>query len=125
MIATRRRALALGFAMVLGAPGVVANRRFPTAQMVQLSTGAHPARMVLRTTFGVLIGEDNGRRWSSMCEGAFDYGRSATWDPPVAFGSPGADGVPLLLGVQRGCGATRTCAPRWRCPRLAPTTPPT
>ena len=54
----------------------------------------------------------------------FDYGRSATWDPPVAFASPGADGVPLRVGVQRGCGATRTCAPRWRCPRVSPTTPP-
>jgi hypothetical protein len=70
--------------------------------MVQLSAGAHPARMVLRTTFGVLVGEDDGRRWSWMCEDAFNYGRPDVWDPPVAFGAPGADGVPLLLGVPTG-----------------------
>ncbi len=81
--------------------------------MVQLSTGAHPARMVLRTTFGVLLGDDDGQRWSWMCEDAFGYGRPSVWDPPLAVGAPGPDGVPLLLGIPTGlrrtlevCGST-------------------
>lgn len=103
---------ALALAVLLAAPAVQANGRFPTAQMVQLSTGAHPARIVLRTTFGVLLGEDDGRRWSWMCEDAFNYGRPDVWDPPVALGSPGADGVPLLLGIPTGLRrATDTCQP--------------
>ncbi|MDB4929712.1 MAG: hypothetical protein JWM10_2196, partial [Myxococcaceae bacterium] len=104
MFAPRRRALALalGLSVALAAAGAPANGRFPTAQMVQLSTGAHPARMVLRTTFGVLVGEDDGRRWSWMCEDAFDYGVPDVWDPPVALGAPGTDGVPLLLGIPTG-----------------------
>ena len=97
-----RRGLTLGLILATAAAGALGNGRFPTAQMVQLSTGARPARIVLRTTFGVLIGEDDGRRWSWMCESAFEYDRTATWDPPVALGSPGADGVPLLLGVPTG-----------------------
>ncbi len=84
------------------ATAVLGNGRFPTAQMLQISAGARPARMVLRTTFGVLIGEDDGQRWSWMCEGALDYSNSATWDPPVALGAPDVDGVPLLLGVPTG-----------------------
>ncbi len=96
------RRFALALALVTLAPAALANGRFPTAQMVQLSTGAHPARIVLRTTFGVLLGEDDGRRWSWMCEDAFNYGRPDVWDPPVAMGSPGADGVPLLLGIPTG-----------------------
>jgi hypothetical protein len=115
MIVPRRRALplSLSFAALTAATGALGNGRFPTAQMVQLSTGPQPARIVLRTTFGVLVGEDDGRRWSWMCEDAFDYGRANVWDPPVALGSPGADGVPLLLGTPTGlrraagaCGST-------------------
>lgn len=113
MIVPRRRALALGLAVALFACSSLANGRFPTAQMVQLSIGPHPARIVLRTTFGVLVGADDGRRWSWMCEDAFGYGRPDVWDPPVALGSPGADGVPLLLGTPTGlrrtldvCGST-------------------
>ncbi len=100
---TAPRSLALGLALLTAATGTLANGRFPTAQMVQVSAGARPARMVLRTTFGVLIGEDEGRRWSWMCEGALDYANSAVWDPPVAFGAPGKDGIPpLMLGVPTG-----------------------
>lgn len=100
MIAPRRRGL--GLAVTLFASASLANGRFPTAQMVQLSAGQRPARIVLRTTFGVLLGEDDGRRWSWMCEDAFGYGRPDVWDPPVALGSPGPDGVPLLLGTPGG-----------------------
>ena len=113
MIVPRRRALALGLALAAATSGARGNGRFPTAQMVQLSTGAHPARIVLRTTFGVLVGADDGRRWSWMCEDAFGYGRPDVWDPPLAFGAPGPDGVPLLLGIPTGlrrtldaCGST-------------------
>lgn len=106
------RRFAVALALVTLPTAALANGRFPTAQMVQLSTGPHPARIVLRTTFGVLLGEDDGRRWSWMCEDAFNYGRPDVWDPPVALGSPGADGVPLLLGIPTGLRRTTdNCQP--------------
>lgn len=98
-------------ALALSAPAR-ANGRFPTAQMVQVSDGAHPARMVLRTTFGLLVGSDDGARWGWMCEAALGYG-SQIWDPPVALGSAGADGIPLLVGVPTGLQrATDACGTR-------------
>ncbi|MBK6535851.1 MAG: hypothetical protein IPF99_41870 [Deltaproteobacteria bacterium] len=65
--------------------------------------------MVLRTTFGVLLGEDDGRRWSWMWEDAFGYGRPDVWDRrwPSA---PGARRRPAAAGASRaGCAAPDAC----------------
>jgi hypothetical protein len=91
-----------------------ANGRFPAAQFVMVGPGAASDVIVLRTTFGLVVSKDAGRTWQWLCEDLFDYGQVTIWDPRLALGSHGADGVPLLVGIPTGlmrtldqCTATR------------------
>jgi hypothetical protein len=93
--------------------GARANGRFPTSQFVVVGPGPASDFIALRTTFGVLVSEDSGRTWNWHCEELFEYGGSAVWDPPIAIGSRGPDGVPLLVGVPDGLlRATDRCEAR-------------
>lgn len=105
--------LALALALAAQRTTASANGRFPTSQFVVVGPGAERDFIALRTTFGVLVSEDAGRSWSWHCEELFDYGQSAVWDPPIAIGNRGPDGVPLLVGVPDGLQrATDRCEAR-------------
>lgn len=83
----------------------LANGRFPAAQMVQVGPGDRSDTVVVRTTFGILRSNDQGRSWSWLCEDLLGYGALANWDPPFAIAA-GADGTALLVGLPAGL--TRT-----------------
>ncbi|MFO0679352.1 MAG: MYXO-CTERM sorting domain-containing protein [Polyangiaceae bacterium] len=88
-----------------------ANGRFPLAQAVVTAPGeSPPRRVVLRTTFGLVVSEDGGSSFAWACEEALGF--SGTWDPPIALGSsrdvaPGGAStlfVGLPTGLRRGPG---------------------
>lgn len=96
------------------APAVArANGRFPAAQFIVVGPGDAGRTLALRTTFGVVISDDGGARWSWLCEDAFGYGGRKLWDPPIALGDATADGTALLVGVPDGLWRdTNRCTPR-------------
>ena len=60
----RRAALALA---VLVSSGALADGAFPSGMTVMLPAGA-PQRILLGTTFGLVVSEDAGATWRYVCE---------------------------------------------------------
>ena len=108
-------ALALG---MLTEPSL-ANGRFPAAQFVTVGPGEASDVIVLRTTFGLVVSVDAGRTWQWLCEDLFDYGQVTIWDPRLALGSRGMDGVPLLVGIPTGLMRTLDRCTATRVPEMA------
>jgi hypothetical protein len=84
---------AMGVTLV--APPALANGRFPAASQL-VAHPRDPARMVLRTTYGLLVTRDNGTSWDWICERAVGYG--GVEDPALAITGAGT----LLAGIFEG-----------------------
>jgi hypothetical protein len=63
---------------ILASPGVLANGRYPNADMLIVDP-SNPDHLVLRATFGTLVSSDQGKSWSWICEQAAGY----TGDPAL------------------------------------------
>lgn len=110
--------VALLVAVALGsAPfSTEANGRFPAASYVVVGPGPESSRIVLRTTFGLLMSSDAGRSWGWVCEEALDA--VGTFDPSVSLGASGN----VVLALQRGLAVSRDgCA--WSSPPNTPVRP--
>lgn len=83
-----------------GARDAQANGRFPGAGQVVLDR-ADRERLAVRTTFGLLVSTEGGRRPRWICEDAAFFG-SGAYDPPVAIAPDGAILAALVGGVSRG-----------------------
>lgn len=82
-----------------------ANGRFPATNQLVPDPG-NPSRIVVRTTFGVLVSPDAGRNWDWICESA--YGKTSDTDPPLALVTGGRIMLGLFNGLRistpDGCG---------------------
>lgn len=89
-----------GLAIVSFALSASANGRFPRSQQL-IETPGDPTRLILRTTFGILLSVDAGDSWRVICEGSVGYGGMV--DPAIGVT---ADGT-LLAGVFGGLRVSR------------------
>jgi photosystem II stability/assembly factor-like uncharacterized protein len=80
--------------LVPGAPAR-ANGRLPASTGLVVDPD-DPSRLLVRTTYGVVLSSDAGQSWSWLCESA--TGQSGTSDPVVGFGPGGA----LLISADQG-----------------------
>ena len=69
------------------------NGRFPKADMLVSVPESDGRDLYLRSTFGILVSHDAGKRWEWICEEALGF--SGTWDPPIALSRSGV----LYVGV--------------------------
>lgn len=94
-------------AIVLVAGAARANGRFPNAQQVVVGPGAASDVIALRTTFGLVVSRDGGRRFQWVCEAAlFDpFPVSKTPDPAIAVTARGA----VLYGFEWGVRSLEAC----------------
>ncbi len=95
--------------LALFAPSAQANGRFPSSQYVVVGAGRRDDLIAVRTTFGLVVSDDGGRRFRFLCEEAFEYRDGV--DPSLAWSARGA----LLVGVEDGLMASATlCDPMRR-----------
>ena len=89
-----------------------ANGRFPQATQLVVDP-RDPARLVVRSTFGLLQSFDGGATWNWVCEKSVGY--TGTVDPAIAVGGAGTIVVALPDGLShssdRGCTFARAGAP--------------
>jgi hypothetical protein len=90
--------LILSSLLLLLAPEVSGNGRYPRAQQLLEGSG-DPARLWLRTTYGILTSADRGKSWGWICEGAIGY--SGTFDPGIGVFADGSVAVGLPKGLVR------------------------
>jgi photosystem II stability/assembly factor-like uncharacterized protein len=90
-----------------------ANGRFPQAQTVVTVPGGDGSTAFLRTTFGILVSRDAGKRWRWICERALGY--DGQWDPPIAATRDGR----LWVGLEGGLTSTRDGCEVEPAPELA------
>ena len=79
MRAPSRTLIAAALASIALASPARANGRFPATNQLVLAP-TDPSKMLLRTTFGVLVSRDAGKTWDWICEKAIGYG-GQTEDP--------------------------------------------
>jgi photosystem II stability/assembly factor-like uncharacterized protein len=93
-------------------PPALANGRFPESQRL-LEHPGDPNRLYLAATYGLLLTEDRGKNWYSICEQAFS-GQYVEGDPLLEVLADGTliSGIYARLNVSRdcGCGWTPTMA---------------
>jgi hypothetical protein len=89
-----------------------ANGRFPEAQAIESVPGSGGKDVFLRTTFGVLVSHDAGKRWRWICERALGY--DGQWDPPIVATRDGR----LWVGLEDGLASTRDGCDFERVPEL-------
>lgn len=94
-----RRLFALALAAPLAlAPGLArANGKFPSADFL-VAAPNDPATILARTTFGILLTQDQGQHWRWVCEGGALY---KNYEPAVALTGAGH----LVLAYLDGIGA--------------------
>jgi hypothetical protein len=93
--------------MVCSAGAARANGRFPSASQLVTHPRDH-ARMLLRTTYGILLTRDGGGHWDWVCERAVGYG--GIEDPAVVITGDGA----LLAGMFAGLSASTDEGCSWK-----------
>lgn len=97
---TLARALVCGGLALMGLlysePYASGNGRFPKADMLVGVPGSEGRDLYLRSTFGVLVSHDAGKKWEWICEEALGF--SGTWDPPIAV----TRSAVLYVGLQNG-----------------------
>jgi photosystem II stability/assembly factor-like uncharacterized protein len=76
----RHLGLVLAVGLSLVSSSVLANGRYPNADMLIVDPG-DPNHLVLRATFGTLVSRDGGQRWSWICEESIGY----TGDPALTI----------------------------------------
>ena len=99
----------LGAAGALVAVPAAGNGRFPTAQHL-VEHPRDPQKLMLRTTFGLLLSKDAGKSWRWVCEQAVGFRDNE--DPPVDITGSGA----LLVGVFGGLSVSRDFGCEWTTP---------
>lgn len=103
----KRIALVLVSALlVTSSRRALANGRFPQATQLVVDP-SNPARIVVRTTFGLLSSVDAGATWRWICEE--QVGFSGTFDPAIAIAGDGS----LLAGLPDGLSHTQTGGCKW------------
>jgi photosystem II stability/assembly factor-like uncharacterized protein len=106
-------ALMLWGTLALVSGTAFANGRFPRAQRL-VEEPAHPERLIIAATYGLLVTGDRGKSWSYVCDAAFTFQPMFASDVVVGLTTNG-----LLLGVQnaitltrdRGCDFTKVFEP--------------
>lgn len=110
---TPRRIVVLVTAAVSCAtPAAWANGRFPRADQL-VATPGQPERLVLRTTFGLLVSRDAGASWEWICEEAIGFARQE--DPAVAVLAGGR----LLAGLSAGLAQASDTFCSWQFAQLS------
>ena len=89
-------------ALLIASSPALANGRFPRAQRLR-EDPAHPDRLALAATYGILRTEDRGLHWYHICEASFADLASYTGDPLLEFANDGT----LFAGVQATLNASR------------------
>ena len=107
-----RRAVLATALLLLATTAAFGNGRFPSAQEFHQGPGANRDLLVVRTTFGLVVSADRGRRWEYWCEDALQYGDG--YDPPLTFA---ADGT-MLVALEDGLVTTRDGCTFRRSPDL-------
>jgi hypothetical protein len=94
----------LAGAMSLISAPALANGRYPNADMLIVDPG-DPNHLVLRATFGTLVSDDQGQRWSWICEDAVGY--AGLRDPAITVLADGrllhAFLGNIVLSAAQGC----------------------
>lgn len=110
--ATSRYCLLIVAAAVVGSgyPGgaALANGRFPEAQRVFEYPG-NPNRLYLSATFGLLVTEDRGKNWYTICEEAFAL-KFLEGDPLLEIMPDGS----LLGGIHDTLNRSTDCGCTWQ-----------
>jgi hypothetical protein len=105
--ALRGRTL-LALALALFPTRALANGKFPAAGQIVVDPG-DAARVLVRTTFGILSSSDGGAHFDWICETGAGYGGG--YDPGIAIAAGGSilAGVPdgIRVGREGGCSFTR------------------
>jgi len=83
-----------------------ANGRFPQANQL-VGDPSDPARLVARTTFGLLLTSDGGATWRWVCEDVVGF--TGTFDPAITLSGSGA----LLAGLPDGLSHSSTFGCTW------------
>jgi photosystem II stability/assembly factor-like uncharacterized protein len=97
-------AAALCATAMLSADGAAANGRYPASTQIVFSTdAADPDRIVVRTTYGLLISRDSGATWRWLCEGALGVPGVSVEDPSIALSANDA----LVVGLDEGLEVSR------------------
>ena len=78
-----------------------ANGRFPKAQSILIPPGGDGSTLYLRTTFGLLVSRDGGKKFRWICEQALGF--TSQWDPPIALTKDGR----LFIGREDGVLSTK------------------
>jgi hypothetical protein len=102
LVLRRLAALAAAAALTVSAPQAKANGRFPAANQLVVAP-TQPSRLVLRTTFGLLVSEDGGKNFDWICEKSVGYGINggSIEDPAIAITGSGAVIAGLFVGLSR------------------------
>ncbi len=105
-----RVTLAVAALSLFAAGPARANGRFPATMSVH-SQDANDQRLLVGTTFGLLISDDDGDTWHWVCEQNIGY--SGTWDPIYAISHAGTffASTPSGLSVSRDRGCSWIFAP--------------
>lgn len=90
-------AIAAALALTLPSAPAAANGRLPQAGLVALDP-TNPARVVVRSTFGLLVSNDGGRTFAYVCEAAL--GANDGEDPMVLFTGDGALHAGTFAGLR-------------------------
>lgn len=90
---------------VAGLPAL-ANGRFPAAGQIVVDP-SNPTHLLVRTTYGLNVSNDNGAHWSWICESAIGYG--GTEDPMVAITADGS----IIAGIFEGLSASHDQGCQW------------
>ncbi len=88
---------AIALALVLAPYAASANGRFPATTNVRFQPG-NDSRILLPTTFGLLLSEDNGASFRWICEETVGYG--GTFDPDYAITTEGNIYATTLDGLK-------------------------
>lgn len=108
----RRIAVLTTAAVLCASSAAWANGRFPRADQL-VATPGQPERLVLRTTFGLLVSSDAGASWQWICEEAVGFARQE--DPAVAVLAGGR----LLAGLSAGLAESSDTFCSWQFAQLS------
>src|SRR5262245_29673039 len=111
----RRSVVLAAVALALGAASpALANGRFPEAQRL-LEAPGNPNRLYLAATFGLLVTEDRGKNWFTICEEAFAL-KFLEGDPLLEIMPDGS----LLGGIYDTLNRSTDCGCSWKTTLAAP-----
>jgi MYXO-CTERM domain-containing protein len=93
-------------AFLAAAAPALANGRYPAAGQIVVDP-SDPKRAIIRATYGILMTQDAGQRWSWICESAVGY--NGFDDPMIAITRDGS----MMAGVFDGLSVTHDRGCQW------------